>query len=580
MEKKSFLKRIFSGRKGRRIREYLTAYIFIAPATILIFIFGIFPVGFALYVSLHKWRIKRTNMIGLDNYVNAIGNLAYVLVFFLGLGALVGIYFLLKRVIKMARENKERPWICILPGAVHASAVFALINWVFHLLPEVLDIADKLRGLDKTQAVFLGLLSDAFWAESVLPSFWLFIGLLVAGVGIGAAVFFFWRNRRNTVYQTNFALTFLALGAGAGLIYYTFQQVFKAYANAVAEGIDPGIWPQFISISSGVILLGLAWTLWQRAQKQIKGHQFWLLILAASILLVGGWLLIGEIPTIVASGDQDLWDGLKVTAFFSLGTVPFQLVISLFLSVLLFQKLRGSNAFRIIYFIPYVTPSIASAVVFQQMFSNRYSAPVNMLLQWINGIITFIGKSVKPSAPINVLLQWIHFEPQQWLFEPRGIFTIISESFGWNIPNWAAGPSLALIVIILHSIWTYVGYDTVIYLAGLGNISPELYDAAEVDGANKWQVFRFITFPLLSPSTYFLSLIAIIGTFKAFNTIWIFRSNLALGSTDTFSVAIFVEFFEKTRYGYASALSFILFAIILVLSYINNKTQGSRVFYG
>jgi ABC-type sugar transport system permease subunit len=114
----------------------------------------------------------------------------------------------------------------------------------------------------------------------------------------------------------------------------------------------------------------------------------------------------------------------------------------------------------------------------------------------------------------------------------------------------------------------------------LGNISKELYDSAEVDGANKWQVFRYITFPLLSPTTYFLSLIAIIGTFKAFNTIWIFRSNLALGTTDTFSVMIFMEFFEKLRYGYASALSFILFAIIIVLSYINNRTQGSRVFYG
>jgi ABC-type sugar transport system permease subunit len=177
-------------------------------------------------------------------------------------------------------------------------------------------------------------------------------------------------------------------------------------------------------------------------------------------------------------------------------------------------------------------------------------------------------------------LQWLGLEPQQWLFEPRGIVTLIGESLDWNVPNWAAGPSLALCVIILHSIWTYVGYDTVIYLAGLGNISKELYDSAEVDGANKWQVFRYITFPLLSPTTYFLSLIAIIGTFKAFNTIWIFRSNLALGTTDTFSVTIFMEFFEKLRYGYASALSFILFAIIIVLSYINNRTQGSRVFYG
>ncbi len=556
MKKKNYLKRKFAGRSGRRLKESLTGYLFIAPATILIFIFGIFPVGFALYVSLHKWRIKRSAMIGLRNYVNAIGSLAYVLVFFLGLGALLGAYFLVKRIIKMKRENKDQPWLCILPGLIYTGAAFSLIVWIYQLLPEVLAIADRLRGLERTQAVFFRLLSEAFRAETVLPAWWRFFALLIFSLAVGTVVFFVWKNQRNLKYQSLFSLSFIALGAGVGLIYYTFQQVFQAYAVSIADGTDPGIWPQFISISSGVLLLILAFILWQRAKKQDNGFRFWLHLLAAGVLLVGGWLLIGEIPTIVASGDKDLWRGLKVTIFFSLGTVPFQLIISLFLSVLLFQKLRGSNAFRIIYFIPYVTPSIASAVIFQQMFSNRHSAPANMALQWLG------------------------LEPQQWLFEPRGIVTLIGDSLGWNIPNWAAGPSLALCVIILHSIWTFVGYDTVIYLAGLGNISKELYDAAEVDGANKWQVFRYITFPLLSPTTYFLSLIAIIGTFKAFNTIWIFRSNLALGTTDTFSVTIFVEFFEKLRYGYASALSFVLFAIIIVLSYINNKTQGSRVFYG
>jgi ABC-type sugar transport system permease subunit len=107
-----------------------------------------------------------------------------------------------------------------------------------------------------------------------------------------------------------------------------------------------------------------------------------------------------------------------------------------------------------------------------------------------------------------------------------------------------------------------------------------LNDSAEVDGANGWQVFRHITFPLLSPTTYFLSLIGVIGTFKAFNTIWIFRSNLALGTTDTFSLAIFLEFFEKLRYGYASAMAFVLFGIILSLTLINNRVQGTKVFYG
>ncbi len=550
------LKNMFTGRSGRKLREYLTAYTFIAPATILIFIFGIFPVGFALYVSLHKWRIKRGDFIHLENYVDAVGNLAYVLVFFLGVGALIGVFFLIRRILRSARENGDRPWLTILPGIIYAFMAFAFLNWFYRLLPEVLDIATKLRGVERTRNVFVQFLVEAFRAESVLPAWRILLWSLLTALVTGLAVYYLWDSKRNLKYQRQFALTFMALAAGVGLLYYTYQQVSLAYAAAFAEGVDPGIWPQFISISGGVFLLILAWILWQRASQGSSGGIFWLHIVAASALLVGGWLLIGEIPTIVASGDQDMWEGLKVTVFFSLGTVPFQLAIALFLSVLLFQKMPGSNFFRIVYFIPYVTPGIASAAVFQQMFSNRQSAPVNMVLR-------FLG-----------------IPAQQWLYEPRGIFTILGEAVGLDWPNWAAGPSMALAVIILHSIWTYVGYDTVIYLAGLGNISNELNDQAEVDGANSWQVFRHVTFPLLSPTTYFLSLIAIIGTFKAFNTIWVLRSNLALGTTDTFSVTIFIEFFEKLRYGYASALSFVLFAIILGLTYINNRTQGKRVFYG
>jgi multiple sugar transport system permease protein len=556
MENKNFLKRIFTGRSGRKIKEVITAYAFIAPATILIFIFGIFPVGFALYVSLHKWRIKRGDFNHLQNYVNALGNLAYVMVFFLGILALIGMVLLIRKVLMMARENDEKPWITIVPGLVYALTTAAFFRWFYSALPEVLGIADKLRGLERTQELFMQLLGEALRAETVLPAWRTFLWLFLASILIGGAVYWLWRNRRTMEYQAYFALLFLALGAGIGLIYYTFERVSAAYTAAFETGTDPGIWPQFISISAGVILLISAWILWQRAPKKESKSNFFFHILAAAALLVGGWLLIGEIPTIVASGDKDLWEGLKVTVFFSLGTVPLQLALGLFLAVLLFQKVPGSNIFRILYFIPYVTPGIASAAVFQQMFSNRQSAPVNMFLR-------FLG-----------------MEPQQWLFEPRGILTILGESLGFNVPAWAAGPSLALMVIIIHNIWTYVGYDTVIYLAGLGNISKEMTDSAEVDGANRWQVFRYIIFPLLSPTTYFLSLIAIIGTFKAFNTLWIFRSNLALGTTDTFSVTIFVEFFEKLRYGYASALAFILFGIIILLSYINNKTQGSKVFYG
>jgi multiple sugar transport system permease protein len=181
---------------------------------------------------------------------------------------------------------------------------------------------------------------------------------------------------------------------------------------------------------------------------------------------------------------------------------------------------------------------------------------------------------------VNQLLEFFGVDSLRWIQEPEGVFTLLGNNLGIDVPSWAAGPSLALVVIILFSIWVYVGYDTVIYLAGLGNISKELTEAAEIDGAGRWQIFRHIIFPLLSPTTYFLSLIAIIGTFKAFSHIWVMRHDLALGTTDTFSVTIFTEFFDKVRYGYASALAFVLFGIILALTYINNRIQGSRVFYG
>ena len=294
------------------------------------------------------------------------------------------------------------------------------------------------------------------------------------------------------------------------------------------------------------------------------------------MLMVGAVVLIIEIPTIVAAGDKDLWQGLRVTVFFSMGTVPIQLTIAIFLAVILFQKLKGSSTFRMIFFLPYVTPFLATAAVFTLMFSDRTSSPVNKLL-----------------AVVGI-------QAQRWLREPKGILSMLANTLGiegypdaflptWFpedlstlLAEWMAGPSQALIVVIMLSIWTFVGYNVVIYLAGLGNIPTEITEAAEIDGANRWDVFRHVTFPLLSPTTYFLSLIAVMGTFKAFNNIWLLRQSVgtALGSIEAFSVVIFEEFFVKTRYGYASAMAFVLFAIILSLTFINNRIQGSKVFYG
>jgi len=564
----------FSGRRGREFKEYLTGYGLIAPAILLIFLFGIFPVAFALYVSLHKWLILRDEFIGLGNYVAALDNLAYIGAFALGLGAVYGGLILLRRIGQRAQIEGQRPWLLAIPSGLLAAAILAFIRWVFYQLPEFLDIARKMRGLERTRDLFIRLLSEAFYAESVYPAFLVFVGLLSAAVLATLLSRVYLKVANKGAYQQPFTLAWLSIALGLGLLYTTFQSVNAAYTTAIETGADPGFWPQLVMIVSGVIFLYFGWRLWRTADQEDRTRYFFLRLLGASALMMAAVLLIIEIPSIVASGDPDLWDGLRVTIFFSLGTVPVQLTVALFLSVLLFQKMRGSELFRIIFFLPYVTPAIASATVFRLMFSERTVAPANMFF--------------------NIL----GLDAQAWLREPQGVFTLLAQGLGVsNFPQaiiptwlpddfelllagWLTGPSLALVVILTLSVWTFVGYNAVIYLAGLGNISRELTEAAEIDGAGRWNVFRFIIFPLLSPTTYFLSLVGVMGTFKSFNTIWVMRTGQALGTTDTFSVVIFQEFFEKSRYGYASALAFVLFGIILALTLINQRIQGSRVFYG
>ncbi len=166
---------------------------------------------------------------------------------------------------------------------------------------------------------------------------------------------------------------------------------------------------------------------------------------------------------------------------------------------------------------------------------------------------------------------------------------LINQFFGTSLtwPDFSdplntilSGPSLALVSIIIYNWWVFVGYDTVIYLAGLGAIPHELYEAAEIDGAGRWSLFRKITIPLLSPTTFFLTIIATIGTFKAFNHIWMMKELTARDTVDTASILIFQTFRADGKFGEAAAMAFILFGIILVLSQIQNRIGEKLVFYG
>ena len=173
---------------------------------LLIFVFGLFPVVFALYVSIHKWLIIQGEFRGLTNYVGNIGNFAYLALFALGIGALVGAGLLLRGVYRRSLKDETSPWPLAIPAFLYAATVIAFVRWVFFQLPEFLGIATKMRGLERTRDLFLQLLNEAFRAETVYPSWQLFIRLFVIALIVGIG-FSLWRRVPNSAkVQSNLTL--------------------------------------------------------------------------------------------------------------------------------------------------------------------------------------------------------------------------------------------------------------------------------------------------------------------------------------------------------------------------------------
>ncbi len=252
------------------------------------------------------------------------------------------------------------------------------------------------------------------------------------------------------------------------------------------------------------------------------------------------------------AGGSEFWSSLVATLTYSALAVPIQLTLALALAYLLFQKVRGKALFRVVMFLPWVTSTVATAAVWARL----YSPDIGL----INGALKALG-----------------LQPMRWLLEDKGIFTLMARDWGLPIPAWLTGPSLAMVSVVIYTTWVFVGYNMTLFLAGLGNIPPEMYEAAKIDGANGWQLFRHITWPLLSPTTFFVVLITIIGTLKAFNHIWVMTQGE--NGTQTASILIYRQFYEFQRAGYASALAFLLSGVILLATLIQNRIAAQRVHY-
>lgn len=553
---------LLMGRRGSRVREGLLAYLFLLPALVIIFVFGIFPLAFSAYES----TLRGLNRIvgtydGLGNYTRALGNLAYVVGFWLAITlAYLGLRSLNKK-IQLAQAKEDSPWLWALPAIVLALGTALLLRFIFIFLPLLLGIADQMRAAQRAGEggpgeLFRRFLAETFALPEVQGPLWLAIVILLIGAGVGFAVGrILPHNRRHGDYLAGLFESFILLIAAGSLAWFTAIEVRRAYAAALEGEVELALWSQIVTISAGFVLLGLSWRVWSSAGGRDSNLSTVMRLSAAAMLAIGAWVLIGELPRAAVGGDSNWWQGLLNTVYYSVGSIPFQFGISLTLATFLFQNIRGKSLFRIIYFLPYITPTVGAAAAFRILFSGRVNGPVNQ----------FFGL--------------LGLNAQGWLNEPTGVFTLLLGDFV-NVPQWAAGPSLSLVVIIIFGVWTFIGFNTVIFLAGLGSIPSALYEAASIDGAGRWAQFRHVTLPLLSPTIYFLTLYAVIGTFKAFNHIYVLRTAAALGTSDTVSIVIFQAMKRDTRYGYAAALAILLLIIVLVLTAVNNRVASKRVFYG
>lgn len=231
--------------------------------------------------------------------------------------------------------------------------------------------------------------------------------------------------------------------------------------------------------------------------------------------------------------DPKFQTALGNTTYYAVVSVAVALPLALLFAILLNRKLLGLAWYRTAFFIPHVTSLAAAAMVWHWLYHPDQFGLLNYL----------IGKLGLP--------------PQQWLLSP----------------------SQAMPAMIVVAIWGSLGRDIVILLAGLQNIAPDYYEAAQLDGAGSWQSFRHITLPLLSPTTYFILVISMIGALKVFALPLFLTGGGPLDRTFTIVYSIYQEGFRYFRMGNAAAQAYALFALIFLITMLQRRLLGGRVHY-
>ena len=301
----------------------------------------------------------------------------------------------------------------------------------------------------------------------------------------------------------------------------------------------------------GLLFLILSYWVWSEFKDKFK-NKLYVLISSVLILIIGIYLININWGIMISEGDDDYLYSLIYTLYYSLFTIIFEVGLGLVIAFALYQKLAGKQFFQMILLFPYITPAVMGAAVFFLIFGKAETS-------FLNQFVGLFG-----------------IEPQLWLFDKRPITEVL---FGVKIEGLFAGPSLALTSSIFYGIWSYTGYYAIILLAGLSIIPSDLYEAAKVEGASRWQTFVKITIPLLMPIIFFLMLTGFINTFQAFNSIFVMQTSSAGDTMDVVTIEIFDHFWGRVKYGYAAAEGVILFILLNVLAISQYVIFRKRINY-
>lgn len=347
------------------------------------------------------------------------------------------------------------------------------------------------------------------------------LGLLLIGVGWG--------------YSFPIAVLLAPIGVGA---------LYLAWTPYMSEREQAAFWGWLLVWPSVGLLL-----VWQIVPSL---YALWLSLLDR-FNFIGQSKFAGLLNyEILLTRDPLFWKAMGNTVWFVVFTVPIGILLATLVAILLNEKVRWQGVFRTLYFLPYITALTAAAAVWDWIYNPQFG-----FLNWLLGT---------PGL--------------DWLSTPQGIFALALAPLGIKLQGFWAGPSVAFVAIMVMSLWHLLGYQVVVILAGLQNIPKEYYEAAQLDGASWWQQQRYITWPLLSPTTFFLATLGLIGAFQVFTQVLIMTpTGGVLQDTLTIALYLYNKGFRDSDFSYASAIAVVVFAVILVLTVVQQRVLERRVTY-